>query len=249
MEQSKILLRKIVHSKYLDLFGALLILGVSVAKSFHETIYFNGAIAFGIPITDIFSYIKQGAFPLGFLSIVGAVFSLLSTRLVGKQNNWGNIIGVITTVNSGAIDYLFGNGSAIITYPLTFLITVLAVKNWHQGEKVKELDLRYYIIMAVGIVAGFALVYFGAYLFGGKTDPAFLMVVSVTFGISIGANICNALKYQETWLSWMIYNIVQLAKNAMLMNLANVVKYIFYMANAIVTWFDWRLNGDVEKVV
>jgi hypothetical protein len=44
----------------------------------------------------------------------------------------------------------------------------------------------------------------------------------------------------------MLYNIVQLAKNAMINNLANVVKYIFYMFNAVITWFDWRLNGDVE---
>ncbi|MFT4665184.1 MAG: hypothetical protein ACI9XB_002137, partial [Gammaproteobacteria bacterium] len=41
------------------------------------------------------------------------------------------------------------------------------------------------------------------------------------------------------------YNIVQLIKNTMQMNLANVVKYAFYMGNALVTWLDWRWNGDV----
>ncbi len=247
MQQTKIVLRQLVHSKYLDLFGALLILGICISRSFHETYFFNGEIQFGIPVSEMLSYIKMGAFPLGILSTIGGVVSMLATRLTGKQNNWGNIIGLLTTVNSGVLDYLFGNGSAVITYPLTFLIFTVAVKNWADGEKVREIDLRYYLIMLVGIIVGFSLVYLGAYWFGGKTDNAFLFVVSVTFGISLGANTCNALKYKETWLGWMIYNIVQLVKNTMQMNLANVVKYAFYMGNAVVTWLDWRLNGDVVQ--
>ena len=245
LENTKAVLRQLVHSKYLDLFGALLVFGVCYYRQFHQTIYFDGAMQFGIPMTELMSYISKGAFPLGILSTVGAVFSLLSTRLIGKQNNWGNLIGLATTINSGVVDYLFGNHSAVITYPLTFLISTFAVVNWHKGEKVRKLDFTYYLIMAGGIGVGFALVYLGAYLFGGRVDHAFLMVVSLTFGISIGANLCTALKYKETWLSWTIYNIVQLTKNAMIMNIANIVKYIFYMGNAVITWFDWRLNGDV----
>ena len=247
MKGTKKLLRQIVHSKNVDLFGALLIFSICYYRSFLETIYFDGEIQFGIPLSELFTYVKKGAFPLGVLSTVGAIFSMLATRMTGKQSNTGNIIGLVTTINSGVIDYLFGNGSAIITYPLTFLIFTFAVKNWADGEKVRERDLRYYLIMIAGIALGFTLVYLGAYLFGGKTNASFLIVVSLTFGLSIGANFCNALKYKETWFSWMIYNIVQLIKNTMLMNMANVVKYLFYMGNAVVTWFDWRLNGDVEE--
>ena len=134
-----------------------------------------------------------------------------------RQNNWGNFIGILTTVSSGGIDYLFGNHSAVITYPLTFFIHT------------------------------FALVYLGAYLFGGRTDSQFLNLVSLVFGLSLGANFCNALKYEETWLSWVVYNVIQLVKNAVQMNLANVAKYIFYMLNAFVTLLDWKWNGDVKK--
>jgi Nicotinamide mononucleotide transporter len=244
--QTKLLLRQLVHSKNLDLFGALLIFGVCYVRDFHETIFFQGKIQYGIAFSDLWSFVKKGAFPLGILSTAGAVVSMLSTRLTGKQSNWGNIIGLLTTINSGVADYLFGNHSAIITYPLTFLIYTFAVKNWAKGEKVRDLDLRYYLIMTSGIVIGFVLVYLGAHLFGGRNEDGFLIVVAVTFGLSVGANFCNALKYKETWLSWMLYNIVQLTKNAMINNIANVVKYIFYMFNAVITWFDWRLNGDVE---
>ena len=71
-------------------------------------------------------------------------------------------------------------------------------------------------------------------------------MVSITFGLSIGANFANAFKYEETWLSWFFYNVVQLIKNIMLVNIANVAKYVFYLANSVVTLLDWKLNGDVE---
>lgn len=244
MSNLRPILRQLVQSKYLDLFGALLIFGVCYHRNFHQTIFFQGEIQFGIAFKELWTFVQQGAFPLGIFSTAGAVFSLLSTRLVGKQNNWGNFIGILTTINSGVIDFLFGNASAIITYPLTFFIVTFAFTKWQKGELIRKRDTNYYLIIIAGLIIGFALVYLGAYLFGGRTDPTFLIIVSLTFGLSLGANFCNALKYEETWLSWIIYNIVQLTKNTMQMNIANIVKYIFYLFNAFITLFDWKLNGD-----
>lgn len=239
--------RSLVKSKYLDVFGAVLILGVCLYRSFHETIFYQGEIQFGIPIHELVSYMGKGAFPLGIFSIVGAIFSVLATRLVGKQNNWGNLIAIITTISSGTIDYLFGNHSAIITYPLTFFIHSFAFSNWKKGAAIRKRDIYYYVIIGVGILIGFALVYLGAYLFGGRTDATFLALVSIIFGLSLGANFCNAFKYEETWLSWVIYNIIQMFKNIMQLNIANVVKYIFYLFNAAITLLDWKWNGDIKR--
>ncbi len=238
------LLRKLVASPYLDLIGAVLVLGVCVVRDFHETIFFQNEIQFGVPFSELLSYIGRGAYPLGILSTIGAIFSLLATRLVGRQRNLGNIFGVVTTINSGWNDFLFGNGSAAITYPVTFFLHTFAVARWAQGERIRKRDRRYYYIVGVGLLLGFALVFLGAKIFGGRLDLGFLSVVSLTFGLSLGANFANALKYEETWLSWIVYNIVQLIKNLMLANLANVVKYIFYLFNAGITLGDWKLNGD-----
>ncbi|MFK7774354.1 MAG: nicotinamide mononucleotide transporter family protein [Saprospiraceae bacterium] len=248
MEKStRTLVRNLVQSKYLDVFAALLIFGICIWRNFHGTIFFNGEIQFGISMSELVSYMQQGAFPLGIVSMIGAIFSVLATRLVGKQNNWGNFIGIFTTITSGVIDYLFGNHSAIITYPVTFFIQTYAYSKWKNGERIRKRDVFYYLILAGGMLLGFALVYLGAYLFGGITDPTFLILVSVIFGLSVGGNVCNAFKYEETWLSWVIYNIVNLGKNAMQANLANVVKYVFYLFNAAVTLLDWKWNGDADK--
>jgi len=244
---NRAIVRNLVQSKYLDIFAALLIFGICTWRNFHGTIYIDAGIQFGIPMSEIVSYMQQGAFPLGILSMVGAIFSVLATRLVGKQNNWGNFIGIFTTVTSGAIDYLFGNHSAIITYPITFFIQTYAYSRWKSGERIRKRDIYYYLILAAGMLLGFALVYMGAYLFGGITDPIFLILVSVIFGLSVGGNVCNAFKYEETWFSWVIYNIVNLVKNVMQANLANVVKYLFYLFNAGITLLDWRWNGDAGE--
>ena len=119
---SKILLRQLAHSKSLDLFGTLLILVVCIERDFHETYFYPGEIQFGIAITDFWAQLSKGSFPLGILSTGGAIFSMLSTRLIGKQSNIGNMIGVATTVNSCMIDYLFGNHSAVLTYPISYFL-------------------------------------------------------------------------------------------------------------------------------
>ncbi len=241
------LIRSLVQSPFLDFIGAILVFGVSYFLSFHETIYYKGEIIFNIPFEQLFGYVKQGAYPLGIFSIIGAVFSMLATRFTGKQKNVGNILGAVTTVNSGANDFMFGNASAIITYPLTFLIFTFAIKRWAGGEKIKKIDKKYFLIIVLSIIFGFGLVYLGAYLFGGRTESYFLIIVSFTFGISLGANICNALKYNQTWLSWIVYNGFQLIKNIVIGNFANVIKYIFYLFNAIITQLDWNINGDIRN--
>lgn len=238
------IIKSIVGSTYLDVVGAILILSICIYRNFHGTIFYNGQAEFGIPIAELWSYVQKGAYPLGILSTIGAVFSMLATRFVSKQNNWGNFIGIITTINSGANDFLFGNRSAIITYPLTFITHSIAFKRWSDGEKIRKRDKYYYYIISLAFLVAFFLVFFGAFIFGGKTGTTFLVVVSITFGLSLGATICNAFKYQETWLSWTFYNLVQLVKNAMLGNIANLVKYIFYIVNSILTMIDWKGNGD-----
>ncbi|MFD0836862.1 nicotinamide mononucleotide transporter family protein [Mariniflexile aquimaris] len=246
-EQNNVLLRKITHSKYIDFVGVILVLSICIYNNFHETIYYQGGIQFGVPLRDFSNYISKGGFPIGLLSTIGAVISLLAARLIVKQRNLGNLIGIFTTVNSGVIDYLFGNHSAIITYPLTFAIAILATKKWHDGERIKKIDGKYWLLVFVGFLTSYTLVYLGFYLFGTTIDNViFKHSVAIIFGISLVGNISTAFKYEQTFLTWSFYNVAQLIKNTIQGNIANVVKYIFYLLNAILAFFDWKINGDVK---
>jgi nicotinamide mononucleotide transporter len=236
-----------VQSSYIDILGASLILFTCIWRDFLGTVYYKGEMLFGTPLVQLHDYVMQGAYPLGVMSTIGAVFSLLSTRLIGKQNNWGNFIGVLTTINSGINDYLFGNKSAIITYPITFVVNTYATYNWYKGEKIRKIDAVYFIIIGSTIVIAYLLVYLGFQIFGGLDSLLFFHTVAITFGLSLGANAVSSLKYEETWMSWFIYNLVQLIKNMIQQNIANVAKYCFYLINSVITLFDWKINGDVLK--
>ena len=73
MELKYPLVRKFVKSPYLDVFGAALILVVSISRNFHGTMYKNGEIIFNVPISEIGERISEGSFPLGFVSILAVV--------------------------------------------------------------------------------------------------------------------------------------------------------------------------------
>ncbi|GHV36213.1 hypothetical protein FACS1894178_7180 [Bacteroidia bacterium] len=249
--------RWIVLSPYLDVFGAGLVLVVALWRNFHLTFYINGQIDWNVPLAEHWQTILNGGFPIGYLSTIGAVFSLLSTRFVGKQSNIGNWISLATTANSGAVDYFLGNTSAIITYPLTFLIHTFAVYKWRKGVKIRKVDVWYYLIFIVGILIAYSLVFLSLAVFNqqfdfylslpDKSQFFFYNIVAVTFGLSLGANFCTVFKYESTYLNWTIYNIIQLIKAVFQLNIANIAKYIFYLFNAILTLFDWVLNRDRAK--
>lgn len=248
-ERENSLLRKIAHSKYIDFVGVILVLAICIYNGFHETIYYQGGIQFGIPLLDFNDYISKGAFPIGLLAIIGAVFSLLAARMIVKQQNLGNLIGVFTTINSGVIDYLFGNHSAVITYPLTFIIAILATKKWHDGARIKKIDGRFWVLVVAGFSISYSLVYLGFYLFGNTLENTlFKHTVAIIFGISLVGNISTAFKYEQTFLTWSFYNIAQIIKNSIQGNIANIVKHVFYLFNAILAFFDWKINGDIKKI-
>ena len=168
--------------------------------------------------------------------------------MIVKQQNLGNWIGVFTTVNSGVIDYLFGNLSAIITYPLTFIIAIVATKKWSEGEQVKKADTKYWLLILLAFMVSYALVFLGFHWFGTTIKNQFFKhTVAIIFGISLVGNVSTAFKYEQTFLTWSFYNLAQIIKNVIQGNVANIVKYVFYIINSILTFFDWRINGDIKK--
>lgn len=92
-------------SKYADLFGVALVIAIAVASGYLGT-RLDKYVDWG-PITPFI--------PLGVISVINVGISMMSTRLTGRLSNIGNVLGIINTALSGAIDYILGNKAAIIT--------------------------------------------------------------------------------------------------------------------------------------
>ncbi len=112
-------------SKWFDLFGVTLVVGIAIASG-----YLNSRLD---------KFVDWGLWtalvPFGLISVTNVGISMLSTRFTGKLSKWGNYFGIINTILSGTIDYILGNKAAIITYPVTFLIYTFAIKKWELARR------------------------------------------------------------------------------------------------------------------
>jgi len=226
-------------SKWFDLFGVTLVVGIAIASG-----YLNSRLD---------KFVDWGPWtalvPFGLISVTNVGISMLSTRFTGKLSKWGNYFGIINTILSGTIDYILGNKAAIITYPVTFLIYTFAIKKWEASQEgrpnqmsQKQLKLAAIIISIIAFLFAFVTNYIG---YGGKIN-LLAYVTTIAFALSLIANALNALKLTTQWGFWLIYNFVQLTKAGIQGNFANIGKYIFYILNAIGALFVWN-DEEVEQ--
>lgn len=226
-------LKVFAASKWFDLFGVALVVGIAIASG-----YLNSRLD---------KFVDWGAWtalvPFGLISVTNVGISMLSTRFTGKLSKWGNYYGIVNTILSGTIDYILGNKAAIITYPVTFLIYTFAIKKWEASQEgrpnkmsQKQLKWAAIIISVLAFLFAFATNYIG---YGGKMN-LLAYVTTIAFGLSLIANALNALKLTTQWEFWLVYNFVQLTKASIQGNFANVGKYIFYIINAVGALFVWN---------
>ncbi|MEZ7653159.1 nicotinamide mononucleotide transporter [Streptococcus sp. 27098_8_103] len=220
-------------SKWFDLFGVALVVGIAIASG-----YLNSRLD---------KFVDWGSWtalvPFGLISVTNVGISMLSTRFTGKLSKWGNYFGIVNTILSGTIDYILGNKAAIITYPVTFLIYTFAIKKWEASQEgrpnqmsQKQLKLAAISISIIAFLFAFVTNYIG---YGGKMN-LLAYVTTIAFALSLIANALNALKLTTQWGFWLIYNFVQLTKAGIQGNFANIGKYIFYILNAIGALFVWN---------
>lgn len=237
------MLNKIAKSKWFDLFGVLIVVAISISAGYLTE-----------NLDDVTHWGHWAMFvPFGLISIINAALSIMSTRLTGRLLNSGNIIGIINTILSGTIDYLLGNQAAILTYPITFIVYVVAIKHWQNTEKYKASKpltgikgiLTIAGIFIATMIFSFATNYVG---YQGSINSLFWLTTSI-FGLSLGANILNAMKLSMQWPFWLVYNFIQLAKSLVQGNFANVGKYIYYIIAAVASLHLWTSTNDKQAII
>lgn len=226
-------LKQFAKSKIFDFLGVMLVVGIAIASG-----YLNSRLD---------KFVDWGPWtalvPFGLISVTNVGISMLSTRFTGKLSKWGNYLGILNTVLSGAIDYILGNKAAIITYPVTFLIYTFAIKKWQESQEGKpntRSKTQTKLIATIATITAFTFAYITNYIGYGENMNPLAYVTTIAFALSLIANVFNALKLTTQWGFWLVYNIVQLIKAGIQGNFANVGKYIFYIINSIGALFVWN---------
>lgn len=191
--------------KLFDVIGVALVVTISISAG-----YLN---------TRLEKYVDWGPWttfiPFGLISVINVGISMLSTRFTGKLSNWGNYLGIVNTILSGAIDYILGNKAAIITYPITFIIYTFAIKKWkasYEGIPNTITPSRKYIVGTIITIVTFTISIVANYTGFNKNINFLSTLTTIVFAFSLIANLFNALKLDTQWPFWMVYNIVQLLK-------------------------------------
>jgi hypothetical protein len=227
-------IKSITNSRYLDYIGVVLVVSISFLLKYHETLY------------DFVWNQKSYSFYLGYFSIVNTILSMLATRLVTKKNNFGNLISTCNTLLSGGIDFLLGNIGAVLTYPVSFFGNYFAFKIWKKKQYLNTIDLIFFRNMGIGILLSFVLNYIAFTNFStGAIDWKLFFIIAIPAGISFGGTFNLGRMYPDNWFNWQVYNAFKIVQNLMLLNIANTIKYVFYMVNAILGYITW--NDDKKR--
>lgn len=219
-------LKQITESKWMDLLGVVTVVASSIALGFHKT--------------------EVAGLPIGILSTVGAAVSMMGTRWATKRKNWGNAVGVVTSVNSAIVDYFLGNKAAFLTYPVSLIGNALSFFVWSRKENrvPRTLDRYYFAVAAGAFVLAFGLNYIG---FTGflqhdlaSEDVSKFVVTALITGLTFSGTLNMPRMYADTWVFWLVYNSLKLYQNILFGNVAFVAKYVFYLVNAVMTWRVWH---------
>lgn len=236
----------IATAKWMDIIGVLIVAGVAISAGYAtETL---GDVA------KWASTIGLAWLPFGLISIGNTILSIMSTRLTGRMKYAGNVVGIINVVLSGAIDYILGNKAAIISYPITFIIYVVALYVWRKYADEHKADLaakplegkRKMLIMTAIFVFSFAFSYWINWTGFGQFNLLFFLTW-IVFALSLVSNILNAMKLSLQNNYWIIYDVVQLVKAVAMGNWANVGKYIYYIISMIASLFYWNARNPQEN--
>jgi hypothetical protein len=227
-------IKALTNSTYLDFIGLAIVIIASITLGYHQT------------VIDFSYHGTKYVFLLGYVSIINTGFSMMGNRLVTKKNNLGNLITTCNTFLSGSIDYLLGNAGAILTYPVTFIANFLVFKAWKKSKILRSIDFIFYRNIILGFLFSFALNYLAfKYLSHKSIDWKLFFAIAIPAGITFGGTFNTARMYPDNWFMWQFYNLTKIVQSILLMNIANIAKYSFYLFNAIIGYITW--NDDRKK--
>jgi hypothetical protein len=231
-----LLIKKITNGNSLDYIGLLVVLIGSVSLGYHNT-----KIQFVFQKTEYH-------FPLGYFSILNVGFSMIATRLLTKKDNFGNLIHTFNTFLSGGIDYLLGNIGAILTYPVSIFANYLSFKIWKKKKILNNIDTIFYRSLVIGMFLSLTLNYIAfRYLSSKSIDWLVYFSIALPAGLTFGGTFNNIRMYPDNWILWQIYNISKIMQSLVLLNIANTLKYIFYLINALLGYITWIDDKKLQK--
>jgi nicotinamide riboside transporter PnuC len=85
------------------------------------------------------------------------------------------------------------------------------------------------------------------YLSNKTIDWLVYFSIALPAGLTFGGTFNNIRMYPDNWILWQIYNISKIMQSLVLLNIANTLKYIFYLINALLGYITWIDDKKLQK--
>lgn len=149
------------------------------------------------------------------LETIGVVFGVISVYLTVKENPWCWILGIINIIIFGYIFYQSSIFGQFFLQVFFFILNVYGWYEWIYGKeenheiKITRLKNRYYPLVIVILILFTFLIDRGIKFISEKENFTFLD--SIITSLSFVAQFFLARKFFESWIFWIIVDILSIA--------------------------------------
>lgn len=173
------------------------------------------------------------------MEIIAVIFSLLSVWLTARKNIWCWPVGIIGIL---AYSFIFFDKCNWGNFGLQFIFLVQSAwgwKTWKENNgnpsKLDNIE-RFNIIFATSVTA--TMVYILSSIFNGS----FLILDSITTSLSIYATFLLGIKKIESWVFWIIADILYVVFFILNGLYLSSVLYFIFLILALYGFLNWKNN-------
>ena len=187
----------------------------------------------------------------GLLEIVAVATGFVCVWLTIRQNIW---TWPITIVSSLLFGLLFFDAQLYGTMGLQALFIIIAIYGWRSwlragpdgGQlQVSKITLKIGIVLLTVTAIGIAILFFGLIRHTASPYP---LPDSVTTVLSISASWMAARKILESWLVWIITDVIYVGLYITSELYLTCLLYAVYLAMAVGGYISWRRNLPTNEV-
>ena len=209
-----------------------------MSKSFVHSIYF-AVIASVIPFVLALQFGWMTLSDVNWLEVFAVFTSYSCTFLCVKQSRWNYPIGAISTA---ALCLMFYQQGLLASAALNLYLVPTLLYGWFiwgpdnstkRVESVKLLDLPTYALFT-------SAAYFGTLWIVTQLGGSMAPLDSIIFVFSIFAQFLLDRKKLETWLVWVVVNVVAMYVYFNSGLYLVFFQFVFFLGNTVYGWIEWN---------
>lgn len=186
-------------------------------------------------------------------SFIGAFFGWICVILLAKQNNAGNVVGIISVSSEAIGNYLGNNIGATVPAPIFCASHIYGLFSWRKhkinDEEIEKRNLKawHYLVILIFLIICFIGNVFLTKAFNVENTTPQLILNSILFGLLLLAQFALMARFTFNWYMWILVNVFNVALQIHTQNPIIAIQYTIYLFNCIYALYEWKSSNHSKK--